>query len=217
MDDKKLSEALCIYNNMMVNAYAFSEAEAEHEFSVEFERKMRKLIRLQKNPLYYATNTRKKRVALVAALIAILMMTACSVPAIREPIVNFVIEVYEDFTTLVFQGSQNEEAEVLEKADIIIPDGYTAEEISTEVSYFLEMTDNEGRIITFEQVLLSNTQISVDTENTTYENISINGLDGIYYNNKGMNVLVWSNDKYNYIISGNISVEELSQIAESVK
>lgn len=216
MDDK-LYDALNIYNNMMINAYASLKIEEGYEFSAKFERKMNRLIQSQEKPFYSVFNTKKKRIVLGAALIAILMTSACSVPAIREPIINFVIEVYEDFTTLVFPNNLNEKAGTFEKAKIVIPEGYTSKELLTETSYFLELKNNEKNVITFEQILLSNSQVSIDTENTTYEKIIVNGLDGIYYKNKGMNVIVWSNDSYNYIISGNIETKKLFEIAESVK
>lgn len=215
LDNRELCEVLSLYNDIMVNTYPSPESVIEHKFSDDFESRMRKLIRSQQKP--FAVNTKTKRI-LIVALITIMMLTACSIPAIREPIVNFVVEIYEDFTTLIFPDTSNEsETIVLEKASIQIPDGYTSTEVLTETSYFLEMKNAKGSIITFEQVLLSSTQLTIDTEDTTYEDIMINNFKGVFYHNKGVNMVLWSDNKYNYMISGDISKDELISIANTVE
>lgn len=211
MKDDKLYQTLELYNEAMVEAYKPLEQEKEHQFSRKFERKMSSLIRRQKKPYYFAISTPRRRVAIVAALIAILMLTACSIPPVRD----FVVKVYREFSTIIFNTDADNIDDVFEKAYIEIPDGYTAKELSSE-PYFVEMKNGVSNI-RFEQVQLANTQVDIDTEGTTHENIVINGLNGVYYYNKGRDVFVWTDNRYCYILSGDIGKEELLKIAETVK
>lgn len=224
MTDNKLCEVLNLYNEIMVEQYSSIDKSEYHTFSDNFNKKMKRVIRLQKKPYYFAINTHKKRAILIVALITALMLTACSIPAIREPIVNFVTDVYESFTTLFFSDNSNEVSNdstfEFEKASITIPKGYTVKETSTEFSYFLEMKSDKNdidKIITFEQIMLSDTQMSIDTEDTVTEDIDINGYSGVYYQNKGYNVIIWSDFKYSYMLSGNITKNELCEIANTIK
>lgn len=211
MKDDKLYQTLELYNEAMVEAYKPLEQEKEHQFSRKFERKMSSLIRRQKKPYYFAISTPRRRVAVVAALIAILMLTACSIPPVRD----FVVKVYKEFSTIIFNTDADNTDDVFEKVNISIPEGYAVEELSS-FPYFIEMK-NGINTISFEQSPLLNGQINVDTENTTYENVVINGQNGIYYENKGYNTFVWSDKHYCFVLSGDIGKEELLKIAETVK
>ncbi|HOB36923.1 MAG TPA: hypothetical protein PKX71_04540 [Candidatus Avimonas sp.] len=66
--------------------------------SVGFENKMRKLIQNQKRSYWKYINTATKRVAVIMLAIVITFASAMSVKAIREPVVNTIVEIYEKFT-----------------------------------------------------------------------------------------------------------------------
>ena len=78
-------------------------------FSPTFERKMDRLIRAQRKPYYMMVNTRPKRALLSFAVVIILLITMIfSVSALREPVLRFIVEVYEKFSK-VFYHQQEEE------------------------------------------------------------------------------------------------------------
>ena len=72
----------------------------EVEFSEEFENSIQKLAKKRKTFFWQATKTVPRRiiVVFVAAIITFCMMM--SISAIRTPVVNFFINVYEDFISI---------------------------------------------------------------------------------------------------------------------
>ena len=213
MKEDKLYQVLELYNEAMVDSYKPLEKETDHKFTQKFERKMNALVRRQKKPYYFLISTPKRRAAVIAILVAILMLTACSILPVRD----FIIKVYKEGTTLIFNDSKHsEESGEFEKAYIEIPDGYKVEELSYD-PYFIKMR-NGNNLITFQQSGVQGLQLDVDTEGTTHENITINGFDGIYVYNKNYHLFVWSDGCYAYTLSSaQLSKEELLQMAETVR
>ena len=213
MKDDKLYQVLELYNEAMVDSYKPLEKETDHKFTQKFERKMSALVRRQKKPYYFLISTPKRRAAVIAILVAILMLTACSIPPVRD----FIVKVYKEGTTLIFNDSKHsEESGEFEKAYIEIPDGYTVEELSYD-PYFIKIRNGKN-LITFQQSGVQGLQLDVDTEGTTHESITINGFDGIYVYNKNHHIFVWSDGRYAYILSSaQLSKEELLQMAETVR
>ena len=209
----KLYQVLELYNETMVDSYKPLEKETDHKFTQKFERKMSALVRRQKKPYYFLISTPKRRAAVIAILVAILMLTACSIPPVRD----FVIKVYKEYSTLIFNDSKSsEEAGEFEKAYIEIPDGYTVK-LYSEMPYFIEM-QNGSTIISFEQSPFLNGQLNIDTEGTTHEEITVNGFDAIYFYNKGFHSVTWSDKRYIYFLSATgLSKDELLQMAETVR
>lgn len=75
------------------------DSQIQYKFSAEFEQKIAKLIQKEKSFFWHFVNTASKRAAVIILVFVILFTTACSVKAIREPIVRFLIEVYETFNS----------------------------------------------------------------------------------------------------------------------
>ena len=81
---------------------------------------------------------------------------------------------------------------------------------------FIEYTNEDGNIIMFEQSLGDNSQVGIDTENTETEIIEVNTYSGIYFENKGFKTIIFSNDTYVFLLTGNLEKSELIKIAESI-
>ena len=213
MKEDKLYQVLELYNEAMVDSYKPLEKETDHKFTQKFERKMSALVRRQKKPYYFLISTPKRRAAVIAILTVILLLTACSL----LPVGDFIVKVYREHTTLIFNDSKNsEELGEFEKAYIEIPDGYTVEELSCD-PYFIKIRNGET-LITFEQGGVQGLRIDVDTEGTIHEDIKVNEFDGIYVYNKNHHLFVWSDGRYAYTLSSaQLSREELQQMAETVR
>lgn len=84
------------------------ESSIDFTFSERFNKRMEKLIRSQKKVYYNFVNTAYKRVAILCVILLTMLTTACSVKAIREPIVNFIKQVYESFTHYSYDGDTTE-------------------------------------------------------------------------------------------------------------
>ena len=120
----KLNNAFTVYCQIYAGKYKESDNN-EIEFSSYFEERMEKLIERQKKTYFKIINTAVKRVACIIVAILILAGTVISVDALREGIKNFFIEVYEKFSTIVFEKSNLNSTEITVCYDPkYIPDGY---------------------------------------------------------------------------------------------
>ena len=102
-----VSGGLALYNEYYIAEY--DEAKMpEHEFSENFKKRMKKLIRSQKKPYYFMINTVGKRVAsFIIILVLAFTTTVLSVKSLRESVWNFIVEVYEKWSILRFVDKNN--------------------------------------------------------------------------------------------------------------
>ena len=57
---------------------------------------------------------------------------------------------------------------------------------------------------------------SVDTENADVESFKINGYDLYCISKENLTTLIWEDGRYSYVLYGNITKQELLQIAKKV-
>lgn len=198
--------------------------ECEHiTFSAEFEQKMRKLINREKKPYYYLINTVGKRVAciILAALITLTSVTF-GVKAIREAVIDFFVETFEKFSIVGFKDEdipENNKTIETYYAPTYIPEGY---EIKMDEKFNLYRSSNyesNTGYIYFTQQLNDIDDSYIDTEQSQYENIMINGYKGIIVLKSASCTIYWNDNKYNFLITmeNSWTKEEAIRIAESVK
>ncbi len=98
----------------------------EVTFSPEFEKRTEKLIRAQKRPYWRFTNTVGKRVAVAAVAVFVLLSATMSISAVREPVVDFVVEMWEDFVRVFVKEEAPRAPETIETVHIFkeLPEGY---------------------------------------------------------------------------------------------
>ena len=99
-----------------------------------------------------------------------------------------------------------------------LPNGFTLnkEDYCEDVSCLFDYRNNEEGIIRIIQTVNDDT-MTVNTEDAEVENIYINSLKGIKYkDNNGYNNVVFSDVNYYFSVGGNISMEEIIKIAESI-
>lgn len=215
-----LKSAIDIYIKEYVDNLPEEDSEFDG-FSGEFEKKMQNLIKQQKRFYYAYINSVGKRVACIILIICISMFaTVFSVKALREPFINFIVETYNKFTSIFIEENVGNIDDI--DFEIITPEFIPADFIAgepskTENGYMCTYTDSEGNYIIYTQDLYDRWQEIIDTENINYEKIYINSLEAIYYENKGLNSIVFSNDYYTFNISGYVSKEIIIKMAESIK
>lgn len=101
--DEKLKLALGIYQEKWLATFPADNKIEPYKFSSLFEKKMNRLIRAQRKPYYSMVNTIGKRVAvIIIAIFIILTSTVLNVKALCDPVINFFIEVYEEFSRINF-------------------------------------------------------------------------------------------------------------------
>ncbi len=192
----------------------------EHHFSPEFEQKMEALLTRGIRP--YRRRTAGKRVAVLAAVIALLAACMLSVGAVRESIVSFFTEVYEEFTAIIFEqpeeSVQTDAAVSIDEIEITyIPEGFElVSESKDDIARRVEYADNSDKRIIIRQTLNGNMQRSIDTEGIKSEEVFVWGQKGIYFENKGVSTIIWNDEKQVFYVSGNLNKNEIVNIAESI-
>jgi len=194
-------------------------------FSPAFERKMNRLIRAQRQSYYPLINrTYKKALLALAATFILLTTMVFSVSALREPVVRFLVEVYEKFS-LVFYHQEAEETVELPAtietyyAPTWLPEGYTLNDEQTvdAILWFTQVyTDASGNEITFKQSVISSTTQIIDTENVQAVEVSVNENPGLSYANKGIQNLAWNDGQYGFRIFGPVTEADLLRMAASI-
>lgn len=151
----------------------------------------------------------------------------------KESILRFVTEEY------VFQLSTKEAVErdeMLRMAESVtemppdeietyyspayIPDGYSKWEdgcLKQNWTYDMYYVKNKEQFLTFGQSTMGGT-ISIDSENASRKEVTINGWKGQLNYKKKKKTIIWATDEYVFTVAGvgNISAEELLKVAKSV-
>ena len=172
--------------------------------------KVRRRVSLKKKILY----------ALIAALIAVSL--AMSVSAIREPIINFFVEIYDSFISVFVDAPAPASIAIEEKYELgYLPEGFElVEEKEWPSSYEAIYSDEKRRIrviqLEYSQELFS--EFSSDNTGANVEQIEINGMQILYIHKNNMVSLIWHDDKYMIKLTLNFVVtkEECVKIIESI-
>lgn len=195
------------------------DSQIQHEFSPEFEQKIAKLIRKEKEFFWHFVNTASKRVAVIAAVLVMLLTTACSVEAIREPIVRFLIEVYESFTEYTFEGEKSETI-TKEYQMSTVPEGFTQTDYFKDDAGITTTYKNEqGDMIRFSQTITSGTDITIDGEHAKTKVVDVSGREVQLYLREDISVAFWIEDIYvlKIVYHGNISEQGLVDIVNTIE
>lgn len=198
-----------------------SDNQISHVFSKRFERRMKKLLRVSRQPEKAKWNMRfsqKRWIAILAAIIMAFSM-ALSVSAVRQSIYQFISQVYEKYTDIFFKStstsSLTESAVIKTQIPSYIPDGFQLTHRDDNNMVLLEY-EKEKDFISYQQEPLENVSARINTEGVETEETKINGLQAIYYSNQGVQNLIWYDDKYLYTVSSTLGRETVFRIAESV-
>lgn len=215
-----LKEALIMSMNKEIETIPpYEELMNYHEFSNEFDKKMKSIIR-KANIKYVNINKLRVRKSIVAASLIIIIVTAfMHVEAVRLPVIKLTEKIYTKFSEILFNNEKNIEVpETIEDVYVpsYIPEGYTLfEEEDMKLMHFLIYSNEKEDQIFVEQFTLS-VSMAVDTEGITTEEITINEMSGIIYTKKGLTTIIVNDNNYVHLISGYESREELIKVAESL-
>ena len=149
-----------------------------YKFSDEHNAKIKKLI----DKYDYSCKTMPKRLSiiLVAAILAITLIM--SISAIRIPVVNFFVEIYEGFISIFVDESDTGDTNKIQ--EIYMPQ-YIPEQYKQSTSFLDDYTalsywENGNSKITINQNILNVSQSFIDYKNSDYIEYMI-GSQKIYY------------------------------------
>jgi len=196
----------------------------ERTFSPAFEQRMNRLICAQSKPYYRFVNTTPKKALLALAAAILLMITMMfSVSALREPVVRFIVEVYEKFSHVFIH--QEEEAQFPATLEVYyaptwLPEGYQ-EDVEQLVDIpnlceraFINESDYDIR---FKQYTLTGTVSRIDTEGVSLKSVTVSGNEGLFFSNKGFQYLEWNDGQYGFSLVGPMPEADLLRMAESLR
>lgn len=196
-----------------------NENEIEYEFSERFNKRMTKLINSQKKTYYKLINTAAKRVAIIFVLILTMFTAAFSVKAIREPIIEFVKQIYETFVHYSVDGDTNDKIEKeyslkfvpdrFEQTDIIINDN------SINTTYESQTAD---RILFSQMTTKTHSGHFVDNETGDIHSENIDGIEVEFKEWHTTKSAIWIENGYVFAIDcyGEISFDEIKQMIASL-
>lgn len=194
------------------------DSQIPHKFSEEFEHKIAKLIQKEKSFFWHFVNTASKRVAVIILVFVMLFTPACSVKAIREPIVRFLTEVYETFTEYFFEGEKT--SVITEKYYIwAIPDGFVEESAyETDTTINIVYRNGENNTIHYTQAVTDETTIYLDTEKADSKTITVSEYEVHLYEQEGVLYAMWTSNGYYFEILcyGDFSEDDMVSLIQSV-
>ena len=200
----------------------------EHEFSPEFEKKIKKLLRQGRHPVRYGI------FRAAACLLLVMFLSGCAVLAIspeaREAFIGWVREIHDTYFLYKFWGDEVRES--LSKADTLyypayVPSGYRIERRTVltggvvTIGYINDQTNDVAVFTCFSDTSSAVLQVSGENE-IICRQVRVNGLSADLYldSEEGeANVIVWVDEQNGaaFRISGVLSGEELTRMAESVR
>lgn len=195
------------------------ENSIEYTFSQKFIKRMEKLIKSQKKVYWHFVNTASKRVAIILLAIVTMFSAAFGVKAIREPIVNFIKQVYETFTHYSFEGDI---AETITKEYIItqLPNGFEQKDkIKNDYLIYTVYENMDEQKIEFSQrTTQSHSGLFEDNENTVVSKIVINSMEIELQEWFDTKCAIWTYDGYFFMLdcAGNIEVDTIKEIIKSI-
>lgn len=198
-----------------------NEEDIKYEFSEKFNKKMKKLLRKAEHKNIHRSSKISKRIIAVAAAIVIILAGLMSVSAIREPVVNFVLEFFEDHIDFGFSGDVSQEIEY-EYGFSEIPEGFELTVKNNEGgTVYTEYTNiNTGDIIILTQSITDSDDISVDKEHGAITKEFVDGMEVYIYEHENEDYIHanWIKETYSFLLVyyGDIEKDEFIGLVKSI-
>lgn len=164
-----------------------------------------------------------KRVAvIVLAVMSISFVSALSIEAVRSDIYNAVIQWFDKKLGISFDDIPTDAPDrILDYKEPILPEVYERFELGKDEFGFSVEYENGDSLITYWQRPLSGYGSFLSNERTDVEDVNVIGYDGIktVFESHGVTIttIIWKDNEYAYMLSSDLSYEELLRIAESIE
>jgi hypothetical protein len=176
----------------------------------------------KKKAKIYTRKPLKKKIlyAAIAALVAISL--AMSVSAIREPIINFFVEIYDSFISIFVDAPAPASIAIEEKYELgYLPEGFELVEEKEWNSSNEKMYSDGNKQIKFVQLSYSSelgVEIALDNNESNAKYIDINGNSIVYTQKNNSTTLVWIKDDYVFklVFNFEITKDEWIRIVEFI-
>jgi hypothetical protein len=224
----------CHAENIANEMKAEDELEEQIPFPPDLDARMRKLIsRQDRKESFIKVRTTAARILpkvaifFFAAFVSFTILVT-SVEAFRTKVLNFIIEVGKEYTSIDLKESDSDASSKGVSGippdwkgvyvPAFVPEGFKITKAeSLMFTKIIHYSNDNGQLIVYQQHNGENTNIRVDTENAVSEEILINGLEGLLFEKKGTTTLVWHNNDFSFSLMSEIDKDELIKMAESIK
>lgn len=205
-----------------------NESDLEWEFTEKyhFESKMNKLLKSHKQSHRIHFNSASKRIIAIIAAIIFMLSSAMCVPAVRKPIIDFIIERYEKYSlyrvdneTIKYAEENTPNKIVTKYFPTAIPSDFVElDYYSDENSLFYIWKNSNEQTIEFYQKTIT-TQTNINTEDTTLIETEINEKPIYTYTRDGMSSYLWYDNGYYFILNvpDMFTIDKISNIIESIE
>lgn len=215
---KLLKEAL-LEEDLREMAIIDSLPDEEFVFSEKYKKEMQKL--LNKHKKYTRNSNRFIPKRLVGVLVAILITLTLmmSISAIREPVVKFIVNMYDSFISIFIEEDKGAKPPQ-EIENMYLPtDGIQGYRIQSsynqgKISSTVWINDNNEMVFLEQSVLENNYQAFIDNESMYYKTTVIDIYE-VYYTEKNSSFgVVWSNGEYMFkmLFPNTIEFQEIEDI-----
>lgn len=218
VDDDLLYKHMRTFENTMLDALP-KENELCHDFSKSYKRKIRLLLNTQKHSSFTNQLIKfSKNVAVIfIVVVSIAFTSVMSVEAYRVRFFEKVTEIWNEFTSIIFQSEENNSESLVPVELGYIPIGFKiTEEKIYPYEYYLYLENEAGIEIMFEQASINANAFIVDTENIVTESIVVANQEVTYFVNKEVHQFYWNDDKYVYTLLSEYDKSELIKIIENI-
>ena len=191
-----------------------------HTFSPEFEKKIERLKRGAKHPVFYKTMRRVASIVL-AALIAGGAWITVDAEA-REAFVGWVKEVYETYMVYIFNSEAPITGKDVNYRPVWLPDDYVEFYCDdSEDTIFVAYSNSAGEVMNFSYIHEPDeTKWLVDRNNAAVTQVEVNGRAAELFISTApdnANAIMWFDaDNTAFYLSAFLSEADLIRIAESV-
>ncbi len=198
------------------------DSEIDFEFSDEFNRKMEKLLKRVRYDSTHVVSWATKKIIVIAAALTLAIAGMMSVSAIREPIVEIIMEIYDGFVELFFEGDTTNKI-TYQYSLSEVPEGFEetqrfSNDSVIKIFYVNKETNNS---FDWQQSITENYDISIDNEKGKIEEFNVNGIKvNIYIGNTGnFYHAFWIMDSYYMTLSfnGKTTTEEIIEIIKTIQ
>lgn len=195
------------------------ELKRMYSFSPKFESKMKVLLnRIDQRRIVPKS---VKRILIIAAIVAALIVGALSASAIYKAVYNLYLNCMGNYSIAAYSENGNLDAEQTEYIEVCyepstLPEGYIESrrsDFGVQLRIYYGNGENEfiftqSNIVAFKQF---------DAEDTMEVYVSVYDWSGYYINKNDTLYLVWEKDGYVFTLEGRIPLEEAIYMARNIK
>lgn len=154
------------------------ESEIDYEFSEGFLRKMDKLISKVNREERRKSSFKAKNVVALVAAILLMLVGLMSVSAVREPVINFVVKIYEEFNEISFSGDTSTEIDRV-YSFTKVPDGFeeTQRILNEKISVIRYDNSTTGDVMELSQEATQDCSFALDNKNCEIRTFNVDGKE----------------------------------------